>query len=254
MSYPANTKVVIRSREREPDSYFKLWADMQKPWFKDQITKEWSDKWKLAFRRMGCDDTITLYEWNKVNEKMQRGICASTQKGFYLDQWDPYPVIVNRFDGLAIRHSRINWTYIVHTSHLKFTPHALGQYRAKAGSFVDDSMCWDIPYICNPLMKKGSEESGLTSYLLPAKNGAWLGHSTAGRGGLTETYKWKRGKPMFYEQSEGWGCHFICMTYIRDWNMSMAQREIVKAYEDGDYERYDALNRENVLKFPKTID
>jgi hypothetical protein len=36
--------------------------------------------------------------------------------------------------------------------------------------------------------------------------------------------------------------------------MSRAQQEITRAYRSGDYERYDALNRENALNFPKTID
>ncbi len=250
--------VLITSKSRTPDDYIHLAKTMQKPSMQEQITKEWSDKWKLAFRRVGCNDTTTMYEWIKINQQMVGGKCPSTQKGFYLDQWEPYPAIVNRFDGLAIRHSRIKWTYMVNTSHLKFTPHALGQFRMRTGYFVDDSVCWDIPYICNPLMKKGSEESGLTSYLLPTTGeyfqGAWLGHSTAGRGGNTETYRYKRGKLFNYEQSDGWGLHFICMTYINDWNMSRAQQEITRAYRSGDYERYDALNRENALKFPKTID
>lgn len=223
--------------------------------YDEQLTQEWQNKWKYSFRRMGIFDTITLADWQNIVKRMHKGICPRTDSFWYLDQWHKHPVRVNRISGLAIRHSRIHWKYVMSTSPLYFTPHALGRYRERTGSFVDDSIVFDVPYVTDPFKEEIYVNDPLSSYLLPTKHGAWLGHSTVTNGFLVENYEYKRNKwfKSPNPNSNNRIFHFYCVTFIREYNMSMAQREICRAYENKDYQRYDALNKENAIKFPSTL-
>jgi len=235
-------------------AFMDLADEMSRPGIAEQLDSEWVKKNKYMFARVGIFNPITLKDYEKEIERYQQGICPDFRERWFLDKWGNHPVRLNRLTRRVKRNSRINWSITETQSPLYLTPHSVGRYRERTGQFVDaDAQCWNIPYIPNSVQKDG-EGNMLTNSILPTRYGAWLGYPTICRGDLVEHYKYTRKHGLKIKQDmKKIAQHFYAISFI-DYNiMSPAQERICDAYNSGDYETYETLNKENQLRYPSTI-
>lgn len=223
----------------------------------EQIDTAWVKKNKLPFARAGVFNPYTLSDWNAVGIKMAHGIPPHMDREFwFLDRWFNTPVRLVRTRGKLQRDGRTKWRYTVTSSQLCLTPHALSRFRERSGCLINtDVQCWNIPHITDgvDLTPRGNV---ITSQMLPTLGGAWLGYTSVLAGKGVEQYSYSPAKGLICKKpGEGKQVHqfFYALTYITEQQMTWDQIDACRAYEAGDYGKFDQLNKTLWLAHPTSI-
>ena len=222
----------------------------------EQLGPEWVRKNKVPFARVGIFNPYTLKDWTNTLERMFHGIAPNLNKDYwFLDRWLDHPVRLMRTRGKLVRDGRIKWRFTNSNSQLYLTPHAAGRFRERSGYFINpDIQCWNIPHITKGV-DLDAEGKTITSQMLPTLDGAWLGYNVVGLGNGDEQYSYtrKHGCKLKELNTKTHYTHFYALTYITEGMMSDLQIDACRAYDAGDYDRFDELNRKNSVDNPSTI-
>lgn len=222
----------------------------------EQLDPEWVKKNKVPFARAGIFNPYTLKDWENIVERMLHGIPPNLNKEFwFLDRWLNNPVRLIRTRGKLVRDGRIKWRFTTSNSLLYLTPHAVGRFRERSGFYINPELqCWNIPHITQGVDRDDAGKI-ITSQMLPTLDGAWLGYNVVGTGNGEEQYSYtrKHGCKLKELDTNTHYTHFYALTYITEAMMSDLQIDACRAYDAGDYERFDELNRKISVENPSTI-
>ena len=217
-------------------------SDMWNDLLKDE---EAMRSFKLAFAKVGIFNPRTLQDDQKDWQIMAQGKIPQTGKRYWqLDKYLGNPLHCYVITRKLLLKNRANWTITDKQGCVKITPHAFGRYRERTGTFIDIEEIENIVHLPPPCKIKRTDDgvSYRKDYLLPLKQGAFLGHGAMGQNSLNinQTYK----KQQFKIAPADNATHhltFYAMTYIRDDQMSVEQLRICNAYRKGDIKKYMQL-------------
>lgn len=204
-------------------------------------------KMKLSFARVGVFNPRTLLEYSRVLDRMRQGIPPAGNEYWEIDQSFDHPMVIYRVKTKNNITNRKNWRSKSVYGPLKLTPHAIARYRERTGYNFNPECVWDIAYIPDPI---GVSEAGQihNRMILPVPGGIMLGY-TAITAAIGEGWRYNRGtlksvksetKPLYK--------NFYGITFVDQNRLTWDQITITEAYEQGDYERYNALVKENCEK------
>jgi len=221
----------------------------------EQIDPSWVRKNKVSFARIGVFNPYTLADWTTMLKKMRAGSPPmNTGEFWFLDRWLNNPVRLIRTKAKLVRDGRIKWRFSTHNSQLYLTPHAVGRFRERSGCVVDPArQCWNIPHI-TPGVDLNDAGNVITRQMLPTLGGAWLGYNTMMNGDGSEDYTYNRKRGLTLKQKDmnnPWDS-FYALTYITENQMSWEQIDAVRAYEAGDYEVFNQLNKKLWMADPRS--
>lgn len=217
-------------------------SDMWDKLLKDE---EAMRSFKLAFAKVGVFNPRTLLDDRKDRDMMLQGKIPKTGEQYWqLDKYLGNPLHCYVVTKKLFAKNRANWTITDTMGCVKITPHAFGRYRERTGTFIDLGEIANIVHLPLPCKVKITDDHAAyrTDYLLPFKQGAFLGWGAFGNGSVTikQTYK----KRQFKMTDPGTKLHttFNAITYITDAQMSVEQLRICDAYRKGDIEKYQQLS------------
>ena len=221
-----------------------------------QLDASWVKKNKLPFARAGVFNPYTLADWEKIGKRMAVGIPPQLDREFwFLDRWLGHPTRLVRTRGTLARQSRIKWSFTAQNSQLYLTPHGVSRFRERSGYMINPNLqCWNIPHITTGVDFNNAGKT-ITSQMLPTVGGAWLGYNTITPNNGKEVYKWSRSKGLVVPEqiTSDTFISFYALTYITESMMSNLQIDACRAYDAGDYHRFDELNKKNWLANPNSI-
>jgi len=231
-------------------------SDMWNDLLKDE---EAMRSFKLAFAKVGIFNPRTLKDDEKDLQIMAQGKIPQTGKRYQyrlpfwqtgkrywqLDKYLGNPLHCYVVSRKLLLKNRANWTITDKLGCVKITPHAFGRYRERTGTFIDIEEIENIVHLPPPSKIKRTDDgvSYRKDYLLPLKQGAFLGHGAIGQNSLNINLTYK--KRQFTVTPADNATHhltFYAMTYIRDDQMSVEQLRICNAYRKGDIKKYMQLS------------